>query len=174
MLAESGRIELAEVDRLRLEHLLEQHAVHAVLARGDADRRDRFADGGMSEHVVGARRLLDPVRIELREVADPVDGLRHIPDLIGVDHQLRVRTDHLARDPESADVLVAVRPDLELHVVVALVDSLLQQPSQLLVAVAEPSGARRVTGVSGIGEFGDARCACGHQLGQQVDRLVAG
>src|SRR6266550_3081355 len=48
----------------RLEELLEDHAVLAMLARGHLDRRDGSCDGGVAEHVIGARRLLDPVRLE--------------------------------------------------------------------------------------------------------------
>ena len=45
-----------------LEHLLEQHPVHAVLAGRHPDRGDGPADRGVTEHVVGAGRLLDPQR----------------------------------------------------------------------------------------------------------------
>jgi len=45
--AEPGGVELAVVEGSRLKHLLEQHPVHAVLARGHADRRDGSTDGRM-------------------------------------------------------------------------------------------------------------------------------
>ena len=145
---EPCRVELAVVERPGLEHLLEEHAVHPVLAAGDADRSDRRTDRGVTEHVVGAGGLLDPERLEPRQRVDPLDRLRHIPDLVRVDHQRRVRADHLARDGQAADVVVEVGADLELDVPVAGVDRLLAEPPQLVVGVAEPAGARRVARVS--------------------------
>src|SRR6266508_3100604 len=63
--AEPAPVALADVDRLCLEELLEDDPVLDVLAGGDPDRRDRAADPGVPEHVVRARRLLDPPRIQL-------------------------------------------------------------------------------------------------------------
>src|SRR5499427_10078578 len=62
---QAAAVELAEPDGLRLKELLEHDTVLAVLAGRDRDRRDRTRDGGMAENVVGARRLLDPVGLEL-------------------------------------------------------------------------------------------------------------
>ncbi len=66
-----SRVELALVDRLRLEELLEEHAVHAVLARGHPTGRHRAAHRGVPEDVVGARRLLDPVAARTRRAPSP-------------------------------------------------------------------------------------------------------
>ena len=57
----SARIDLAHVDRLRLQELLEHHPVMRVLARRDADPvwLQCFADGRMPEDVVRCRRLFD-------------------------------------------------------------------------------------------------------------------
>ena len=60
-LRESRRVELAEVDGLGLEQLLEEHAVHAVLAGRDTDRGHGRTDRRVAENVVGTGRLLDPV-----------------------------------------------------------------------------------------------------------------
>ncbi len=171
--AESRRVELAVVDRLGLEHLLEEHAVHAVLAGGDADRRHRLADRGVTEHVVRARRLLDPERLELGELADPLDRLRHVPDLVRVDHEVGVPADHLASDGEASVVVRAIGADLELDVAVALIHGLPKKAAELFVAVAEPAGARGVAGVAGFGELGDAVTARRRQLGEHRDGLVA-
>src|SRR5258706_16339297 len=62
-----GGIQLAVVDRRCLEHLLEEHAVHSMLAAGHADRRHRPPDRGVTEHVVRTGRFLDPQWSELRE-----------------------------------------------------------------------------------------------------------
>ena len=64
--AEAAAVDLAEVDRARLQQLLEDDAVRAVLAGRDADaeRPHRLRDRRVPEHVVRARRLLDPPRDE--------------------------------------------------------------------------------------------------------------
>ena len=142
--------------RSGLEHLLEQHAVHPVLTRRHPDRGDCPADRGVTEHVVGTGRLLDPERRELGEATDPLDGLRHVPHLVGIDHQVGVPADDLAGDGHAAVVVVAVRAHLELDVPVARVRGFLTQTAQLVVGVAEPSRARGVAGVAGPLEFGDA------------------
>src|SRR5207244_12094873 len=104
--AEPARVHLAEADRLRLQQLLEDDWVLAGLAGRDADRRDRARDRRVAEHVVRARRLLDPVRIELREALGVGDGLADVPDLVRVEHELALRPEHLARDARATDVLL--------------------------------------------------------------------
>ncbi len=85
--ANTTGIDLADAERVRLQELLEEHAVLHHLARGDLDRRDCLGDGGMPEHVVRTGRLFDPPRVDIRQITHPVDGLRHVPRLIGVQHQ---------------------------------------------------------------------------------------
>src|SRR5207248_677069 len=99
--AEAARVDLAEADRLRLQELLEDDAVLAVLAGRDADRRDRLRDRRVAEHVVGAGGLLDPVRIEFGEALDVRDRLADVPDLIRVEHELALAPEDLARDPRA-------------------------------------------------------------------------
>src|SRR6202051_3090367 len=52
--AKAAAVDLAVVDRLGLQQLLEHHAVLHVLARGDADRLDRFADPAVVQYVIWA------------------------------------------------------------------------------------------------------------------------
>ena len=113
---ETAGVELAEADGFRLEQLLEDDAVLAVLAGGDLNWRDRARDRGMAQHVVGAGRLLDPVRIELGEQLHVGDGVAHLPDLVRVHHQAAVRADLLAHDPGPAHVVLDLLADLHLHV----------------------------------------------------------
>lgn len=86
--AKSGSIDLAESNGVGLHELLEHDPVLAMLARGhtDAERLQFTGDGGVTEHIVRAGRLLDPPRFEGCEVFHPGDGLRHVPDLIRVGH----------------------------------------------------------------------------------------
>jgi hypothetical protein len=58
--AKPTRVDLTEVQCLRLEHLLEQHPVHPVLSRGHLHWGNGLPDGGMTQHIVGTGGLLDP------------------------------------------------------------------------------------------------------------------
>ena len=58
----------------------------------------------MSEDVVWVGRLLDPHRLERRELLHPVDRLVHFPHLIGIDHHRALRADRLADDPQPAEI----------------------------------------------------------------------
>jgi len=84
--ADAARIELADVDRARLEELLEDHAVLDVLTGRHADGCDLAPDAGVPEHVVGARGLLDPPRLVHAQAAHRGDGLLDAPDLVRVHH----------------------------------------------------------------------------------------
>src|SRR5919197_2722825 len=52
--ADPARVDLADVDRLRLEELLEHHPILDVLARGDGDRRNCVPNRRVPSHVVRA------------------------------------------------------------------------------------------------------------------------
>src|SRR5260370_40704895 len=54
---DSGRVELQDIDRLRLQELLAHHPVVHWLAGGEPARRHGPADGWLAENVVGAGRL---------------------------------------------------------------------------------------------------------------------
>ena len=112
--AEPARVDLAVVDRLGLQQLLEHDAVRRVLTGRDADRRDRAPDRGVAEHVVGARRLLDPPQAERLEVPHPLDRLPDVPHLVGVGHQRQV-ADLLAHHLAAPDVGRDVDADLRLE-----------------------------------------------------------
>ncbi|MNO65055.1 hypothetical protein D3C76_557950 [compost metagenome] len=70
---QAGGVQLTEVQRASLEHLLEHHPVVAVFARGHADRRNALADAGVPEDVVGAGRLFDPQGLEGGQAAHVSD-----------------------------------------------------------------------------------------------------
>ena len=114
--AQPARVDLAEGDRVRLHELLEDDPILAVLSRGDADRRDGARDRRVAEHVVRARRLLDPPGIEPRQLAHARDRLVHLPDLVRVDHQLAVGADLLADERGAAHVVGEIASDLDLEV----------------------------------------------------------
>ena len=88
--SDTAGVDLAHVDRSRLEELLEEDSVLDVLPGGDADRRDGLTDPGMSEDVVRARRFLDPPGVELAKRTHRADRFVDAPDLVCVHHQLPV------------------------------------------------------------------------------------
>ena len=122
-----------------------------VLAGRDADagataRRDR----GVAEHVVGARRLLDPPRVERRERAAssrspadvPAPGWRR-------PSACRVGADLLAHDARSGGRRRRGRaPTFILKCVQPVGERLAAEAADLVVGVAEPAGRRGVGGVA--------------------------
>ena len=88
---------------------LKINGVLYVLARRHPDRRDRLADGRVTEDVVGTGRLLDPVQVEAVERVHPGDGLVDAPDLVGVDGDRQVGADGLTGDAQPAQVVLLAR-----------------------------------------------------------------
>src|SRR5256885_1857765 len=138
--AEAACIQLAEADRLSLEELLEDHAVLTMLAGGHPDRRDGPCDGGVAEHVIGARRLLDPVRLEFGQPPHVGNRVADLPDLIGVHHQVAIGPNLLADDASAPHIVLDPLAHLHLYVRPAGRHGLAAQRAKFLVGVAEPSG----------------------------------
>jgi hypothetical protein len=61
------------------------------------------------EHVVGARRLLDPGGLELGEGVDPLDGGLDVPSLVRVDRDRIPLADCGASDAKATQVVVEAR-----------------------------------------------------------------
>ena len=112
---EPARVDLADAEGPGRQELLEHDPVVDVLAGGDPDGRHGPGDRGVTEDVVGAGRLLDPVRVERRELRHPVDGDADIPALVGVDGEHPVGPDLVADDPHPAHVVLDVGADLHLE-----------------------------------------------------------
>ena len=94
----------------------------------------------MSKHVIRAGRFLNPCEVVVLEFADPFDGLRHIPDLVGVDGDGDVRADRFTGELQPAQIVLEVLADLELDLLEAHdLGLLLGQTDHLLVGIAEPS-----------------------------------
>lgn len=95
----------------------------------------------MAEHVIRAGRFLNPREIVVIEFADPFNGLRHIPDLVGIYGNGNVRADRFTGELEPAQVVFEVLTDLKLDLLKAHdLGLLLGQTDHLLVGIAEPSG----------------------------------
>src|SRR5919198_4473583 len=114
--AEAAAVKLACVDRAQLQQLLEDDAVLDVLAGHDADGRDGVSNALVAEHVVGARRLLDPPRVDLRQAADRVDRLLDAPHLVRVEREPIRGADRVAHDLRAPQVALGIAAHLQLQV----------------------------------------------------------
>jgi hypothetical protein len=170
----AGRVDLEDLEGVRLQELLEHDAVGHVLAGRDRDRGDAARDGRVAEDVVGTRRLLDPGDVVRSESRHPVDRLGDVPALVRVDRDADVRTHRVPGDGEATDVVLHSTADLELHLREAVRDGLPTEAVELLVGVPEPAGRRRVGGVAGGEEgFGTSR-ATRLRVPKDLERVVAG
>ena len=146
--ADTTAIDLADVDCAGLHELLEHNAVVAVLAGSDADGGDLAANAGVAEDVVRAGGLFHPPRVHFGEGAGALDGFKHTPLLVGIDHQLAGRANLLANDAGAAEIVFGQAADLELEVRPALGERLAAEPPNLFLGVAEPSNRRGVRGIA--------------------------
>src|SRR5690606_9829059 len=144
------------------------------LAGCDLYRADGLADLAVAGDVVRAGRLLDEEGVGEGQLVDPVDRLVHLPDLVGVDHQVTIRADDFTGDGEAADIVLEVAADLHLNVVEAGIDRLLAEAAQLVFGIAEPAGRGRVAGIAFLPEGGDALRLAGFGLLQNGNGLVTG
>ena len=80
---QSTRVDLADVDGVQLEQLLENHSVVGVLSGSDTDavRLEGLSDGGVSDRVVRSGGLLDEPGLEGLKLLHVLDSLRDVPDL---------------------------------------------------------------------------------------------
>lgn len=84
--ADTAGVGLEDGQSSRLQELLEDDAVLAHLAGGDADGAVRgvlegLLDGGVAEDVIGGGGLFDEPGLELGELVHPFDGFGDGPDL---------------------------------------------------------------------------------------------
>src|SRR4029434_5965263 len=127
--------DLTEANRARLEQLLEHDPVLTRLPCRDADRRHGLRNRRVTKDVGGARRLLDPPRIEWRELLRPSNRFVDVPLLVGVDHEPAVGANLLANDPQSADIVLQVAAHFDLEMGPPGGDALAAQSTDLLVWV---------------------------------------
>ena len=170
--AESAGIHLQEVDRLRLQQLLEHHAVRAVLTRRDADRLHGAADRGVAQDVVGAGRLFDPEQLVWLQPRHVFDRLADVPRLVRVDHQRAVPADLFAHELAAVLVLGGVAAHLQLEARPAVGQRLPAQLADAVVGVPHPADrgdVRRIAVAEHLRLAGGARR---HVAAQDVERFV--
>src|SRR5258708_5273746 len=109
-------VDLAEVDRLRLEELLEDDSVLHVLTRRDPDRADGLANGTVAEDVIRAGRFFDPPRVDLSQRTSRADCLVDAPHLVRVEHQTAIGPDRVAQDSRPTQVRLGIGANLQLQV----------------------------------------------------------
>ena len=68
------------------------------------------------------------------------------PLLVGVHHELPVPTDGLSHDGTPPDVILHIRPNLQLEIVEPVSHELLAELDDLLLRVSQPAGGRGVGG----------------------------
>ena len=145
---DAAAVDLADVDGLGLEELLEHDAVVAVLAGGDADRgtsRRMRAWPRMSSGLVGSSIHQG---FERGELAGAVDGFEDAPLLVGVDHELVGPADLFADDVAAAEVFGWVAAYFEFEVGPAFGEGFVAEAADLFFAVAEPADRGGVGGVA--------------------------
>ena len=99
-----GDVGLGERHAARGDQVPELVEGMKVLARGD--RQAALAhDADVARHVVGARRLFQPHRIQLAQRARGPDRLVDAPAHVGVHHQWELRAEVRAHGPHALDVL---------------------------------------------------------------------
>ena len=99
----------------------------------------------MPENVVRGCWFFDEPRIERREMPNPFNRLRYIPDLIRIDHHVSRLTHFLSQDSAPSQIVVEVSAYLDLEVTPAArfqVDALLTEG---IVRITKPAGGCRVT-----------------------------
>ncbi len=153
---QTAGVDLNHIYRAFHDELLEHDPVLAHFASSDLHIANRCADFPVPGNIVGACRFFDEPRLCKTELVHPVDGLIDLPDLIGVDHQVPVRPDCVARYGEAANVIFKVAANLQLDVVETGINGFLAKPAQLVVGIAKPACGCGVAGVAIGLEIGDA------------------
>ena len=87
----------------------------------------------MTQDVVGAGRLFDPVGLELGQQLDVGDGVANLPHLVRVHHEAAFGPDLLPHDPRPPDIVLDLLADLHLDVGPAGGDRLATELPELLV-----------------------------------------
>ena len=174
--AEPAGVDLAVVDRVGLQQLLEQHLVRAVLAGGDTrsarprggSRRGRARRRGSSAPRSSAGRNGSRCRIHSIACGD-------VPHLVGVGHQLALAADLLAHHLRSGARRTATStPTLILKRVQPSASDSRHSRRTFVLGVAEPAGRGDVRGVAVAAQLGLARGLARLARAQQVERLVGG
>ena len=140
-----------------------------MLAGRDPNGCDLPPNPGVPEHVVGARRFLDPPRVVSGEGAHRLDRLVDTPHLVRVHHQDAVRPELSADQGGAAVVRDKVATHLHLHVGEARRYGFADECPDLDVVVAEPAGGRRVGGVARGDDRLLASCGFAPRVAEQIE-----
>ena len=109
-------INLAVSNRAALQQLLEDHGRRRLFAAGKI--KGGIGEGlgqfHITEYIVAGDGFLDPLQAKRSILLDVLLGLGQSPVLVGINHQLRVRPDGVAHEPNSRHVQGGVLTDLQL------------------------------------------------------------
>ena len=107
----------------------------------------------MAKDVVRAGGLLNPPRVKCGQLPHLANGLIHVPNLIGIHHQLAIPADLFPQYGGSTHVIGQVAADLLFEVGPTFGDGFLGQSSYFFLGIAQPTCRGRVTGVAVLQHF---------------------
>ena len=106
-----------------------------------------FPDFAVAFHIVRAGGLFNKPGFCKGQRTHPVDGFLHLPDLVGINHQMAVRAQHFTGNAQTANIVWLIAADFELDMVKTCVNCFLAETAQFFVPIAEParrSGVARI------------------------------
>src|SRR5579884_743796 len=84
--ADAAGIDLADADGVCLKELLEDDTILHMLSGGNTNWRNGSCNGSMTKNIIWTGRLLDPERIESRQMLHCGDSFGYVPYLVCVEH----------------------------------------------------------------------------------------
>ena len=131
------------------------------------------ANRRMPEHIVGRGGFFDPAQVETVELPHPVDRLRHIPHLVGVDGELHIVAEFFAHHFTPASIVGDGDTHLGLEAAPPFGPQLAAQFTHLALGVAEPPRRRDVGRVTIAQQFSGTRLFARRLATKQVECLIA-
>ncbi|MNE78305.1 hypothetical protein D3C80_1746970 [compost metagenome] len=99
----------------------------AHFTRGDLHVTNRLTNLAVTGNIVRTGRLFNEEWIGEGQLVYPLNRLVNFPDLIGVNHQVAIRSDHFTRNGQTTNVVFQITANLHLDVVETCIDGFLAQ-----------------------------------------------
>ena len=140
----------------------------------DAKGRERATNFGVAKNVVGRGGLFNPAQVEAIELTHPLDGLRHVPYLIGIDHQLHIVAEFFAHDLAASTIGDNRDAHFGLEAAPPFAVELLAQVANFGLGVTQPASRSDVGRVTIGHKFGSSRRLARGCSAQYLECFVAG